>query len=32
MVEAMIALTLLDHWLRWRGQVGAPPPIPRDRP
>ncbi len=28
MVEAMVALVLLDHWLRWRGQVGAPPPIP----
>ncbi|NCG21090.1 MAG: chorismate synthase [Rhodobacterales bacterium] len=22
-VEAMMCLTLLDHWLRWRGQVGA---------
>lgn len=24
-VEAMMALVLLDHWLRWRGQVGMPP-------
>lgn len=24
-VEAMVALVLADHWLRWRGQVGAPP-------
>jgi chorismate synthase len=24
MVEAMICLVLVDHWLRWRGQVGAP--------
>ncbi|MFT6163018.1 MAG: chorismate synthase [Myxococcota bacterium] len=23
MVEAMMCLTLVDHWLRWRGQVGA---------
>ena len=23
-VEAMTAIVLLDHWLRWRGQVGAP--------
>ena len=31
-VEAMLALVLADHWLRWRGQVGTPPPIPlRDR-
>ena len=22
MVEAMVCLTLVDHWLRWRGQVG----------
>ena len=22
MVEAMMCLTLVDHWLRWRGQVG----------
>ena len=22
MVEAMVALVLVDHWLRWRGQVG----------
>jgi chorismate synthase len=28
MVEAMVALVLVDHWLRWRGVVGAPPPIP----
>jgi chorismate synthase len=28
MVEAMVALVLVDHWLRWRGQVGAPPPVP----
>ncbi|MEQ1571491.1 MAG: chorismate synthase [Myxococcota bacterium] len=27
-VEAMVALVLVDHWLRWRGQVGAPPPVP----
>lgn len=27
-VEAMICLVLCDHWLRWRGQVGAPPPVP----
>ena len=24
MAEAMVALVLVDHWLRWRGQVGAP--------
>lgn len=24
-VEAMMAIVLLDHWLRWRGQVGQPP-------
>ena len=30
MVEAMAALVVADHWLRWRGQVGAPPPVPRD--
>jgi chorismate synthase len=24
MVEAMICLVLVDHWLRWRGQVGDP--------
>jgi chorismate synthase len=23
MAEAMVALVLADHWLRWRGQVGA---------
>jgi chorismate synthase len=28
MVEAMMCLVLLDHWLRWRGQVGTPPPVP----
>jgi len=28
MVEAMVCLVLADHWLRWRGQVGAPPPVP----
>jgi len=22
-VEAMVALVLVDHWLRWRGQVGG---------
>jgi len=22
-VEAMVALVLIDHWLRWRGQVGG---------
>lgn len=27
-VEAMIALVLADQWLQWRGQVGAPPPVP----
>jgi chorismate synthase len=31
MVEAMVALVLVDHWLRWRGQVGAPPPVPLRR-
>ncbi|MEM6925604.1 MAG: chorismate synthase [Myxococcota bacterium] len=25
-VEAMMAIVLLDHWLRWRGQVGEMPP------
>ncbi len=30
-VEAMVALVLADHWLRWRGQVGAPPPVPLRR-
>ncbi len=24
-VEAMVAMVLADHWLRWRGQVGDPP-------
>jgi chorismate synthase len=28
MVEAMMCLVLADHWLRWRGQVGAAPPVP----
>lgn len=27
-VEAMVALVLADHWLRWRGQVGPPPRVP----
>ncbi len=27
-VEAAVCLTLVDHWLRWRGQVGEPPPVP----
>lgn len=27
-VEAMTTMVLLDHWLQWRGQVGAPPPVP----
>ena len=27
-VEAMMCLVLADHWLRWRGQVGAAPPVP----
>jgi chorismate synthase len=27
-VEAMVCLVLADHWLRWRGQVGAAPRIP----
>ncbi|MCA9492745.1 MAG: chorismate synthase [Myxococcales bacterium] len=27
-VEAMVALVLADHWLRFRGQIGEPPPIP----
>ena len=27
-VESMMCLVLLDHWLRWRGQVGEPPPVP----
>ena len=26
-VEAMTALVLADHWLRWRGQVGRPPSL-----
>jgi chorismate synthase len=30
-VEAMACLVLVDHWLRWRGQVGAPPPVPLRR-
>jgi chorismate synthase len=28
LVESMTCLVLLDHWLRWRGQVGEPPPVP----
>ena len=24
----LVAIVLLDHWLRWRGQVGRPPPVP----
>ena len=28
MVESMMCLVLLDHWLRWRGQVGEAPPVP----
>jgi chorismate synthase len=31
-VEAMVWLVLADHRLRWRAQVGAPPPIPRLAP
>jgi chorismate synthase len=27
-VEAMVCIVLADHWLRWRGQVGGPPPVP----
>jgi chorismate synthase len=30
-VEAMVCLVLADHWLRWRGQVGHPPPVPLER-
>ena len=29
-VESMACLVLADHWLRWRGQVGAPPRFARD--
>ena len=29
MVEAMVCLILVDHWLRWRGQVGQPPLHPK---
>jgi len=29
-VESMICLVLVDHWLRWRGQVGRPPPVPKN--
>jgi chorismate synthase len=32
LVEAMMCVVLLDHWLRWRGQVGSPPPVPLERP
>jgi chorismate synthase len=28
MVESMMCLVLVDHWLRWRGQVGVAPPVP----
>lgn len=28
MVEAMVCLVLVDHWLRWRGQVGVAPGVP----
>ncbi len=31
MVEAMVCLVLVDHWLRWRGQVGSAPAIPIGR-
>lgn len=31
MVEAMMALVLADHFLRWRGQVGQAPPVPLER-
>jgi len=31
MVEAMMCLVLVDHWLRWRGQVCVPPRIPISR-
>lgn len=31
-VEAMMCLVLVDHWLRWRGQVGDPPPVPLEGP
>lgn len=31
-VEAMVCLVLLDHWLRWRGQVGEPPAVPLGPP
>jgi chorismate synthase len=27
-VESAVCLVLVDHWLRWRGQVGTPPPVP----
>jgi chorismate synthase len=27
-VQGMMSLVLVDQWLRWRGQVGAPPPVP----
>ena len=30
-VEAMVCLVLADHRLRWRGQVGEPPPVPLRR-
>lgn len=31
-VEAMVCLVLLDHWLRWRAQVGSAPPVPLRKP
>ncbi|MBX2801127.1 MAG: chorismate synthase [Myxococcales bacterium] len=31
-VEAAVCLVLADHWLRWRGQVGQPPPVPLNVP
>jgi len=31
-VESMMCLVLLDHWLRWRAQVGEPPPVPLEGP
>ena len=24
MAEAMVAIVLADHWLRWKGQIGGP--------
>jgi chorismate synthase len=32
MAEAMVAIVLADHWLRWKGQCGtAPAGTPGDR-